>query len=244
MSYCLAILTSQGLVMASDSRTNAGLDQANTARKLFEFCVPGERAIALVVSGGLSIAQSVIAILRHEFEAGRGLASASNMYDAARTVGAAVRKVAKLDRDHLERDNIAFNVNFLVGGQIRGEAPQLYLIYPQGNPLQATPDCPYLQIGETKYGKPILDRAVKYDATSLDQAAKLALISLDSTMRSNLTVGPPIDLLAYAPDELDFKRKLRLMADHPQLVQVRTQWEQELRAAAERLPKIAFEQEA
>ncbi|CAN5137051.1 proteasome-type protease [soil metagenome] len=241
MSYCLAILTKQGLVMASDSRTNAGLDQANTARKLFEFVIPGERAIVLVSSGGLSITQSVLAILRSEFEAGRGLATAETMYHAARAVGAAVRKVDKLDRDHLERDNIAFNVNFLLGGQIRGEATQLFMIYPQGNPLQATPDCPYLQIGETKYGKPILDRAVKYDTTSLEQAAKLAIISIDSTMRSNLTVGPPIDLVAYSPDELKLTKKLRMQVDNPQLVLVRTQWEQELRAAAERLPAIRFE---
>jgi putative proteasome-type protease len=241
MSYCLAILTKSGIVFASDSRTNAGLDQANVARKLHVFEKPGERAIVLLVSGGLSIAQSVLAMLRSEFEHDRGLASSESMYHAARTVGSAVRKVAKLDREHLEKDNIAFNANFLVGGQIRGEAPKLFLIYPQGNPLEATPDCPFLQIGETKYGKPILDRAVRYDGTTLEQAAKLALISLDSTMRSNLTVGPPIDLAVYATDELKLTRRLRLQADHPQLVAVRTQWEQELRSAAERLPAIKFE---
>jgi putative proteasome-type protease len=241
MSYCLAILTKSGIVFASDSRTNAGLDQANTARKLHVFERPGERAIVLLSSGGLSITQSILTLLNAEFAHGRGLATAETMYAAARIVGSAVRKIAKVDREHLERDQISFNVNFLLGGQIEGEEPQLFMIYPQGNPLQATADCPYLQIGETKYGKPILDRAVKYEATSLEQAAKLALISLDSTMRSNLTVGPPIDLAVYGANELAVRRRLRLHADHPQLVVVRTQWERELRSAAERLPAIRFE---
>ncbi len=241
MSYCLAILTKAGLVFASDSRTNAGLDQVNVARKMFTFVVPGERSFVLLASGGLSLSQSVITLLESEFDAGRGLAAVATMYDAARCVGDAVRRVADLDREFLERDKVAFNVNFLVGGQIAGTDPDLYMIYPQGNPLRASPDCPFLQIGEAKYGRPILDRAVRYDSTTLEQATKLALISLDSTMRSNLTVGPPIDVAVYEADSLAAPRLARLNADNPQLVAIRTQWEQELRAAAQRLPAIRFD---
>ncbi len=243
MSYCLAIHTKFGLVLASDSRTNAGLDQANVARKLYTFVKPGERVFVLLTSGGLSLSQSVLALLQSDYNTGIGLARVSTMYDAARCVGEAVRAVATRDREHLEKDKIGFNVNFLVGGQIGQQPHELYLIYPQGNPLRATPDCPFLQIGESKYGRPILDRAVKYDSTSLEQATKLALISLDSTMRSNLTVGPPIDLAVYHAGELRLRQQIRLSADDPQLLAIRTQWEQELGAASQRLPAVRFPDE-
>jgi len=240
MSYCLAILTKDGLVFASDSRTNAGLDQANVTRKLFTLDVPNERVFVLLASGGLSLSQSVLAILQADFAAGQGLASAINMYDAARCVGDAVRAVASRDREYLEKDNVPFNVNLIIGGQIAKQPHELYLIYPQGNPLQATAESPFLQIGESKYGRPILDRAVRYDHTSLSQATKLALISLDSTMRSNLTVGPPVDLVVYHAGDLQVRQHVRLAADDPQLVAIRTQWEHELQSAAKRLPEIQF----
>jgi putative proteasome-type protease len=240
MSYCLAIAVREGLVFASDSRTNAGLDQVNVTRKLFTFCRPGARSFALLVSGGLSISQSVLTELEAEFNAGAGLADVPSLYEAARCVGRHVRNVAELDREHLERDKIGFNPHFLLGGQIAGEEPGLYMIYPQGNPLRATPDAPFLQIGETKYGRPILDRGVRFDSTTLEQATRLALISLDSTMRSNMTVGPPIDLAVYRRDELRIRRQLRLSADDQQLVAIRTQWDEELRQAAKRLPVIRF----
>ncbi|MGL4420260.1 MAG: peptidase [Gemmataceae bacterium] len=241
MSYCLAILTKAGIVFASDSRTNAGLDQANVAKKLTTFVLPGQRAFVLLTSGGLSLSQSTLTLVRKDWHNGSGIAEAASMYDAARCLGDAVRRVAELDREPLERDKICFNVHFLIGGQIAGQAPELYMIYPQGNPLRATADCPFLQIGEAKYGRPILDRGVKYETTTLEQATKLALISLDSTMRSNLTVGPPVDLVAYGTDELNISRQVRLFADDPQLIAIRTQWETELRAAAQRLPLIRFD---
>ncbi|MBX3399381.1 MAG: hypothetical protein KF873_11605 [Gemmataceae bacterium] len=240
MSYCLAIQTKLGLVFASDSRTNAGLDQANVATKLTTFVKPGERVYVLLTSGGLSLSQSVLAVLHGEYGAGKGLAVAATMYEAARIVGDAVRTVSSRDREHLEKDGIAFNVNFIIGGQIGTQPHELYMIYPQGNPLRATPESPFLQIGESKYGRPILDRAVRYDTTSLEQATKLALISLDSTMRSNLTVGPPVDLVVYHANELKVRQQMRLGADDPQLMMIRTQWEQELRAASQRLPEVKF----
>src|SRR5579862_4335348 len=217
MTYCLGIVTKHGLVMASDSRTNAGYDQINVTRKMHTFVQPGERVFIVVTSGSLSLSQSVLTLLRRDFEAGRGLAQAPSLYDAARTIGEQMRRVADIDRAALERDQFNFNVNFLLGGQIKGEPPNLILIYPQGNPLQATEDSPYLQIGETKYGRPILDRGIKFDRTTLEEAAKYALLSMDSTMKSNLTVGPPIDLLAYSTDELEITRHRTFAQGDPDL---------------------------
>ena len=145
-----------------------------------------------------------------------------------------------IDRPALEQDDYKFNVHFLLGGQIKGERPGLMLIYPQGNPLQATEESPYLQIGETKYGRPILDRGIKYDRTTLEEAAKYALLSMDSTMKSNVTVGPPIDLLAYSADELEITRQRRFASDDPDLNKIRVRWEQALRQAVLRLPELRF----
>ncbi len=241
MTYCLAIKTRQGLVLASDSRTNAGYDQVNVCRKMHTLVREGERAFILLTSGSLSLTQSVITLLRRDFDQGAGLAAAPSLYDAARVVGDQVRRVSDLDRAALERDEYRFNVNLLLGGQVRGEPPDLYLIYPQGNPLAATEDSPYLQIGECKYGRPILDRGVRYEQTTLEEAVKYALISLDSTMRSNVTVGPPIDLLVYTADDLCIKRCRRFQAKDPDLREVQVQWDLSLRKAVLELPDIHFE---
>ena len=241
MTYCLGIVTKHGLVMASDSRTNAGTDQASVCRKMFFFEKPGERALVLLSSGGLSLSQSVLSLLQADFNKGEGLAKVNTMYEAARAVGDQVRKVREVDRDQLEKDGYHFNVHFLLGGQIGTEEPQLYMIYPQGNPLRAAEESPYLQIGETKYGRPILDRGIKFDKTTLEEAAKYALISLDSTMRSNVTVGPPIDMVAYHPGELAIRRHRRFSENDPHLLQTRRQWEQVLRRAIHEMPLIAFD---
>ncbi len=240
MTYCLGIMTRFGLVMASDSRTNAGYDQINTTRKMHTFVQKGQRAYCVLTSGSLSCSQSIVTLLRRDFEAGKGLAQAANMYDASRVVGDAVRRVSEMDRAALERDDMKFNVHILLGGQVRGERPGLYLIYPQGNPLAATEDAPYLQIGEIKYGRPILDRGVIYDRTTLEDGCKLALLSMDSTMKSNVTVGPPIDLLAYEADELDTANQRRFGADDPDLVKIRSRWEGQLRNAINKLPAVRF----
>jgi putative proteasome-type protease len=240
MTYCLGIQTRFGLVMASDSRTNAGYDQVNTCRKMYTFCTPGERVFVLLASGSLSLTQSIITLLKRDYDAGRGLAEATTLYDASRVLGEQVRKVDAIDRSALERDDYKFNVHLLLGGQVKGEKPGLILIYPQGNPLQATEESPYLQIGETKYGRPILDRGIKYDRTTLEEAAKYALLSMDSTMKSNVTVGPPVDLLAYSTDELEITRHRRFMADDPDLNKIRVRWEQALRQAISRLPELRF----
>jgi len=239
VTYCLGIVTSEGLVMASDSRSNAGFDQVNVCRKMYRFVIEGERVFVILTSGSLSISQSVISLLRADFDAGKGLAVAPSVYHAARIVGDTVRQVSEIDRESLERDNFTFNVNLLLGGQVRGQPSALYLIYPQGNPLQATEDSPYLQLGEVKYGRPILDRGIETD-TTLEVAAKYALLSFDAAMRSNVTVGPPIDLLLYRNDDLLIERYRRLAGSDPDLNRIHASWESSLRRAVEQLPEIDF----
>jgi putative proteasome-type protease len=237
-------MTHQGLVLASDSRTNAGYDDVDICRKMHRFVIPGERIFVLLCSGSLSLSQSVLTLLNRDFKLGAGLAKAPTMYDAARIIGDQIRRVAELDRPPLERDGYRFNVHVILGGQVRGEAHGLYLIYPQGNPLSAAEDSPYVQIGECKYGRPILDRGIRFGQTSLEEAAKYALISLDSTMRSNVTVGPPIDLVLYATNDLRITRYRRFSADDPDLRAIRTQWEQSLRKAVQELPAVRFDEDS
>ncbi len=235
-------MTRQGLVLASDSRTNAGYDDVNVSRKMHQFVKAGERVLILLCSGSLSLSQSVLTLLNRDFQQGKGLAAATTMHDAARAVGEQIRRVAAIDRPDLERDGYRYNVHFIMGGQILGETHQLYVIYPQGNPLSATPESPYLQIGEFKYGRPILDRGVRYDSTTLEEAAKYALISLDSTMRSNVTVGPPLDLAVYAADELQLPRHRRFDVGDADLKTVQVQWEQILRKGVHELPAVRFDE--
>lgn len=240
MTYCVGIMTHDGLVMASDSRTNAGYDQVNTCHKMHSFVQAGERAFIILTSGSLSITQSVITLLRDDFVAGKGLADAETMYAAARVVGEAVRRVSDLDRASLERDNYNFNIHLLLGGQVQGGPTDLYLIYPQGNPLNATHDSPYLQVGEVKYGRPILDRGIVYGSTTVELAAKYALLSFDATMRSNVTVGPPVEMLVYRNDSLELDSYRSFKADDPELLTIHARWEQSLRKAVEELPDIHF----
>lgn len=240
MTYCLGIMTREGLVMASDSRSNAGYDQVNVCRKMHTFVLPGERAFVLLTSGSLSLTQSTITLIQDDFQQGRGLAQVDSMYSAARIVGDAVRRVSDLDRAALERDEYKFNIHLLLGGQVKGAPPALYCIYPQGNPLSATQDSPYLQIGEAKYGRPILDRGIVYDKTPLDVAALYAMLSFDATIRSNVTVGPPLELLVYRVGALDFTEYRRFPADDSELLELHARWETALRRAVEDLPRLNF----
>ncbi|WP_158749121.1 peptidase [Acidobacterium sp. S8] len=240
MTYCVGIKTHEGLVLASDSRSNAGHDQVNICRKMHTFAVPGERVFAVMASGSLSLTQSVITLLRQDFDAGKGLATAETFYDAVRMVGQYVRRVSDMDREALEKDEYNFNIHLLIGGQIRGEASQLYLVYPQGNPLKVTHETPFLQIGEYKYGRPILERGLVYSKTTLESAALYVLLSFDATMRSNVTVGPPIEIMIYRNDQLEFGQYCSFSADDPQMLGIHKQWEIALRDAVEALPPIEF----
>ena len=244
MTYCLGILTREGLVLAADCRTNAGYDQANISRKLHPFVIPGQRAMIALVSGSLSCSQSVITLLQRDFAAGRGLAAVDHMYDAARVVGEQVRRVAEQDRPSLERDHQQFNVHFILGGQIDHEPTDLYLIYPQGNPLRASEDSPYLQIGESKYGRPILDRGVRFESTSLAQAVKYALISLGSTMRSNVAVGPPVDVAVYYANTLQLDHLRRFETEDRDFQRMQDQWDAALRKAVRDLPEVSLQRQA
>ncbi len=240
MTYCLGIMTQEGLVMASDSRTNAGFDDLNIARKMHTFSQPGDRAFVVLSSGSLSLSQSVVNLARARFGSGEGLARVPSMYDAARELGDCVRQVADLDRAALERDNYSFNVHLLLGGQVRGEGPALYMVYPQGNPISATEESPFLQLGEYKYGRPLLDRGVVFSSTSFMVAAKYALLSFDATMRSNGAIGPPIELLLYTRNSLSLDCYRKFTQGDPELQNIHARWEQSLRRAVEDLPDIHF----
>jgi putative proteasome-type protease len=237
----LGIITRTGLVMASDSRTNAGFDNVNVCRKMHIFETPGERVFIVLCSGSLSLSQSIITSLRRDYDDGRGLASAPSMYDAAREIGKQVRRISDIDRAALENDAYKFNVHFIVGGQIKGQPHDLYMVYPQGNPLAASEESPFLQIGEAKYGRPILVRGIRYNETPLEEAAKYALISIDSTMRSNVTVGPPVDIALYQADDLEIHRRRRMTEKDPDLAMISRQWELALRKSITELSPIDFE---
>ncbi|MBE9029561.1 proteasome-type protease [filamentous cyanobacterium LEGE 11480] len=245
MTYCLGIITKAGLIMAADSRTNAGVDYVATQQKLFDFTLPGERVLFICVSGNLSITQSVLALLRRDIKTHEehNLHSIDSMYEIVRYIGRKVRQVMEQDREWFKKDGISMTSNFLVGGQVQGEEPELYMVYPQGNAIQASKETPFLQIGEAKYGKPILDRVLTPE-TSLDDAAKCALLSIDSTMKSNISVGPPINLIMYEADTFKVHNELRLKMGASYLLAIRKAWEYELRTAFERMPKIEWDNQA
>lgn len=242
MTYCLGLLIQSGLVFITDSRTNAGVDNVSTYNKLFDFSLTGERVIVILTSGNLSASQSVISMLQEDLREGSGenLHNLPSMYAIARYLGEKNRTVAEMDRPSLESSNLTFSSRMLVGGQIKGSPPGLYLIYTEGNCIQATPETPFLQLGETKYGKTILDRALRYES-SLEDAARCALISMDAAMRSNLTVGPPIEIIAYSSDSLEITQRCRFKEHDEFLLVTRRQWEQALQALIQQMPAVPWE---
>ena len=245
MTYCVGLRLRDGLVMLSDTRTNAGVDYVSTFSKMHLFGTPGERTICVMSAGNLAITQSVVNLLDEGLEdeemgAVLTLHEAPTMFQAARLVGRAVRQVYKVDGPALKAQDIRFDVSLLVGGQVDGRTLRLFNVYAAGNFIEATEDTPFLQIGEHKYGKPILDRVATFD-TSLDDAVQLALISMDSTIRSNLTVGPPVDLLIYRRDALQPEIRLRIEEDDPYFQMIRHQWSESLRDAYLALPAPPWE---
>lgn len=241
MTYCVAVQSESGLVFLSDSRTNAGMDQISTFRKMHTFEVPGERVMVLLTAGNLAVSQSVASGLRVQMEnpGEKSLASAPNMFSAAKMVGDAVRKVYERDAESLKAFNIEFNANMIFGGQVNGEAPRLFNIYSAGNFIEATEETPFFQIGESKYGKPILDRVIG-GGLSLDEVAKCCLISMDSTIKSNLSVGLPLDLLCYESDSLQINQRKLIDAKDPYFASIRESWAEQLRKVFEELPDPAY----
>jgi putative proteasome-type protease len=244
MTYCAGILVEQGLVVIADTRTNAGLDNVSTFRKLHVFAKPGERVLALAAAGNLSVSQSVISLLHEgivnpdtkELETVEG---APTLFRAAQLIGRAIRQVRANEGKGLEDAKLPFDVSFLFGGQIAGGPMRLYMIYAAGNFIECGQDAPFLQIGEHKYGKPILDRAVTY-RTDLYDALKIALISMDSTMRSNLGVGLPIDIAVIRRDALEAELVHRIEAAEPYFHDLRERWSAALRAAHMNIPRPPY----
>jgi putative proteasome-type protease len=242
MTYCLGILTKEGLVMAADSRTNAGVDYISTYRKLFDFSIDHDRTILLCTSGNLSITQSALTLMQQAIQAKAevSLHTLPSLYEMARYVGNIIRQVQDENRLWLEKDGIDYQCTLLLGGQIRGAEPELFMIYSQGNFIQASKEKPFLQIGEAKYGKPILDRVLSFE-TSIEAAAKCALLSIDSTMLSNISVGPPINLIMYKADSFKVQYRLCLDIDAPYLTRIRKQWEKCINEAFEQMPNVDWE---
>ena len=240
MTYCLGLSLRDGLVLLADTRTNAGVDHVATFSKLHVVERPGERMIAVMTAGNLAITQSVISLLTEGLSAGEGeppetLETVASMFQAARLVGKAVREVYETDAAALSAQGVKFDAGFLVAGQIIGRRQRLFQVYSAGNFIEATEDTPYLQIGEHKYGKPILDRVARYD-TPLVEAVKLALISMDSTLRSNLSVGPPIDLLVSKRDSARVSFRRRIEEDDTYFKSIREGWSEALREAYRGMP--------
>jgi putative proteasome-type protease len=237
MTYAVGFLLDEGLVFASDSRTNAGVDQVSIARKMAVFEKPGDRFMALLGAGNLAITQAVVRLVNEELDTdGPGdIFAAPTMFAAARMIGAALRNVYDVDGDALKEQGIEFNAAFIFGGQIDKREARLYQIYSAGNFIEASPETPYLQIGETKYGKPIIDRTITHES-SIAQAIKCAILSFDSTMRSNISVGPPIDILTYVRDSLKAGLHVRLPEGDEYLTGIREYWSNALRGAFEHMP--------
>jgi putative proteasome-type protease len=233
MTYCVGIKLKAGLVFLSDSRTNSGLDQISTFRKMIVYEKPGSRFMTLLSAGNLSVSQSVREILQVEQlkdEAGEPLTiwNAKSMFDAARVLGSAVRHVYTRDAEALKKAGVEFNVSLIFGGQIGKEPMRLFQVYSAGNFIEATPETPYFQIGESKYGKPVLDRVITPD-TPLDEAAKCALVSMDSTLKSNLSVGLPLDLVVYEAGALQTDKIVCIEESNPYLKMLRGAWGNKLR---------------
>ena len=244
MTYCCGILVREGLVMIADTRTNAGLDNISTFRKLHIYTQPGERVMALASSGNLSLSQTVRSILTEGLENPETgerdtLMNAPTMFQAAQRIARAVRSIQSVEGKALEAASVDHEIAFLFGGQIKGGKLRLFMIYSAGNFIECTTDTPYFQIGEHKYGKPVLDRAVSYD-TDLYDGLKLGLISMDSTMRSNLGVGLPIDIMVARRDTCAAELDYRIGQDDPYFADLRESWSSALRAAHMNIPRPPY----
>jgi putative proteasome-type protease len=240
MTYCVGVQVDEGLVFLSDSRTNAGVDHVNTFRKMTFFEMPGERVIVLMSAGNLATSQSVTGLLRERVATAKGsLLTARTMYDAARLVGDAVREIHARDAAPLKEHGIEFNPTFIIGGQVGGEVQRMFHVYSAGNFIETTADTRYFQIGESKYGKPIIDRVCQAD-TPLAAVAKCALISMDSTIRSNLSVGMPLDLAIVRRDALRVSLHRNIGTDDAYFKVIREGWGESLRSAFHALPDPAI----
>ena len=242
MTYCLAIALDEGLVLCSDSRTNAGPDRVSTYSKMHRFSVPDDRSLVIMAAGNLATSQAVIAQLQRDLEenADFNIFNARYVSDIADYLGTlSLAEQAKYAKKGGPNAGFNASASFIIGGQIKGQDQELYMVYPEGNHITASDLYPYLQIGETKYGKPILDRIIRPD-TPVEMAMRCALVSIDSTMRSNATVGPPLECLFYRRGSLEpQERYFMLEENHPYLAELRKSWDDNIRSAFEGLPSLS-----
>ena len=242
MTYCIGVLLNDGIVFASDSRTHAGIDNFASFCKMTVFERPSDRVLVLLSSGNLAGTQAIISVLkqRGDVEKGsRNMWTARTMFDVALLVSDAMRDIDQRDKTHLEKSDLVFNASFILGGQIAGEPMRLFRIYAEGNFVEAGADTPFFQTGETKYGKPIIDRVIT-PSTNLTDASKCVLVSFDSTMRSNLSVGMPIDLVCYERDTLEVRKRRRFDQGDPYFNALSKQWSEGVRAVFKQLPELQW----
>ncbi len=245
MTYCIGLNLDQGLVLASDSRTNAGVDDVRRTGKMRIFASAGQYLFATLSAGNLSLTQNALNLLEQRGREGApgALASVGSMFDIARMIGDALREIRQRDEAYLRDSGVDPTGSFIVGGQVRGEAPRLFLVYSEGNFIESSPEMPYFQTGESKFGKPILDRVIT-PQTAMTEACKCVLVSFDSTMRSNLSVGPPLDLLLYRRDSFSADLRQRLDEHDPYLQSISRQWNETLRQGVRDLPDPAWLEDA
>ena len=242
MTYCIGVTLDEGMIFASDSRTNAGVDDIGKFCKMTLFERRRDRVVVLLSSGNLAGTQAVIGVLNQRCVAGHAAASlwsAPTMFEVAMLVADAMRDIERRDGDYLQKNEIGFNASFIVGGQISGEPPRLFRIYAEGNFIEAGVDTPYFQTGETKYGKPIIDR-VMTRSTPLADATKCVLVSFDLTMRSNLSVGMPIDLICYERDTLEVRRRRRFDDGDAYFTALSHEWSEGTRQVFRHLPELRW----
>jgi putative proteasome-type protease len=245
MTYCLSLLCREGIVFLSDSRTSAGVDNIAIRPKMRVYAQEGERVICLMTSGNLSVTQSVVALIEEDTLVAKNepqiphLMNQPTLFETARYVGSKIRQVAEMDRAALERDGFSFNINVIVGGQIAGLPPQIHYVYPQGNSLKANIESPFLQIGEYKYGKPVLDRGFGFE-THLTDAVKFAILSMEATVKSNVSVGPPFDLFVYETDSLAVKHRVRIEDGDPYFREIQRKWGEGIVQLVEQMPTLQF----
>ena len=243
MTYCLAIKVNKGVVFASDSRTNAGVDFIATYSKMTRFVWPGERVLVLLTSGSLATSQAVVNAIQRDLDdpdAEFDLRSGNYLHQVADYIGTLSQAEQQRRKEAMEKSGSSAESSFILGGQIAGKVPEIFMIYPQGNFVSTSSDTPYLQIGENKYGKPILDRIIG-PTTTLEDAARCALVSLDSTIRSNISVGPPIELAIMTANALEEPYHQSMTMNSPMYKSVQKQWTQGLKRSFNRLPRFEWE---
>ncbi|MEX1034682.1 MAG: proteasome-type protease [Sneathiella sp.] len=243
MTYCVGLRLNKGLVFMSDTRTNAGVDNISVFKKMHSWVIPGERVLTMMTAGNLATTQGIISTLDERSKAPEdrkpSILEAPSMFQVARLVGATVREEIRANSFEGQEADSSFNATLIIGGQIKGSPPRLFMVYPEGNFIEASSETPFFQIGETKYGRPIMVRAYEPDM-SFEDAIKLMMVSFDSTIKANLSVGLPLDLQVYETDSFQITREQQIAVDDPYFNQISTGWGEALKDAFRSLPDFRF----